>query len=98
MKPIEPVFSKWIIEGIPGYVFGSDKGLYRLPFAVWPNHYGLRKLKKQPGNRWRINNDWWSERQLKRKLKKNPNPEIIIISPKDCPFYTCKINSFSLTL
>lgn len=86
MNATETVFSKWIIDGIPGYVFGSDRELYRLPFASWPNHYGLRKLKKQPGKRWKINNDWWSERQLKRKLKKNPNPEVLIEPEPDCPF------------
>jgi len=86
MKQIEPIFSKWIIEGIPGYVFGSDKELYRLPFATWPNHYRLRRIKKQPGRRWKILNEWWSERQLKRKIRLNPEP-IILIEPKpDCPF------------
>ena len=86
MKPTETVFSKWIIEGIPGYVFGSDKELYRLQFATYPNHYGLRKLKKQTGKRWRINNDWWSERQLKRKLKKNSYPKVLIEPELDCQF------------
>jgi len=83
---MRPVSSRWIIEGISGYVFGSDKELYRLPFSSFPNNYGLRKLKKQPGNRWRINNNWWSERQLRRKLKKNPSPEIIINPQKYYPF------------
>lgn len=80
------IFSKWIIDGLPGFVFGSDKELYRLPFQSWPNHYGLRRIKKQSGNRWKLDSDWWSQRQLKRKLRINPNPEILIEPKPDCPF------------
>lgn len=85
---MEAVFSKWIIEGIPDYVFGSDKELYRLPFATYPNHYGLRKIKKQPGNRWRIGNEWWSERQMKKikKIKLNPKPQVLIEPEPEYPF------------
>lgn len=86
MNATEPVFSKWIILGIPDYVFGSDKELYRLPFASWTNHYGLRRIKKQPGNRWRIGDEWWSERQLKRKIRKNPQPQVLIEPAPEHPF------------
>ena len=79
------VFSKWLITGIPGYCFGSDKELYRLPFKSGPNYYGLRKLKMQHPNRWKINGKWWSKRQLQDKLYLNRNPEKII-DCKNMPF------------
>jgi hypothetical protein len=85
---MKPVFSKWIIEGLPGFVFGSDKELYRLPFQSWPNHYGLRKLKKQKGNRWKFDGNWLSQRQLKNsgRIKINHTPKILIPNESDCPF------------
>lgn len=74
------IFSKWIMKGFDDYVFGSDKELYRLPFKSGRNHFGLRKLKKQNPNRWKINGKWWSEKQLISKIELNPNPEILIKS------------------
>ena len=79
------IFSKWLIQGIEGYCFGSDKELYRLPFKSGRNYFGLRKLKKQPMNRWKIDGKWWSERQLKTKIYLNPDPELLIAN-KDYPF------------
>lgn len=86
MQADKPVFSKWIIEGMKDYVFGSDGELYRLPFTTWPNHYGLRRIKIQKGNRWRIGDQWWSQRQLRHKVKINPNPQILIQAKPDLPF------------
>ena len=88
MQSTDAIFSKWIIEGSPDYVIGSDKQLYRLPFATWPNHYELRRIKKQSGNRWKINGVWISQRQLKKakRVKLNPNPEVLIQAILDCPF------------
>ena len=85
MKQNKPIFSKWIITGFDGYCFGSDKELYRLPFKSGRNHFGLRKLKKQNPNRWKINGDWWSQRQLENKICLNPDPEILV-SCNDMPF------------
>lgn len=79
------IFSKWLIHGIEGFCFGSDKNLYRLPFKSGRNHFGLRCLKKQPKDRWKINGVWWSERQLQSKIYLNPNPELLIEN-KDYPF------------
>lgn len=79
------IFSKWLINGFSYYCFGSDKELYRLPFKSGRNYFGLRKLKKQPKNRWKINGKWWSEKQLKSKIYLNPNPEILV-SLNDMPF------------
>jgi hypothetical protein len=88
MNPAEPVFSKWIILGFPDYVFGSDRELYRLPFCSYPNNYELRRIKKQPGNRWRIGDQWWSEIQLKKtkRIKVNSNPQVLIEPQRHCPF------------
>jgi hypothetical protein len=72
------IFSKWLIKGLDGFFFGSDKELYRLPFKSGRNHFGLRKLKKQDKNRWKVNSVWWSEKQLKDKIYLNPNPKMII--------------------
>jgi hypothetical protein len=79
------ITSKWLIRGLEGYCFGSDKELYRLPFKSGRNHFGLRKLKKQYPYRWRINNQWWSQNQLADKIYLNPNPEILV-GDKDSPF------------
>lgn len=79
------IFSKWIINGIDGYVFGSDKELYRLPFKSGRNHFGLRKLKMQYPNRWKINGEWCSKRQLWSRIALNPKPEILI-TKSETPF------------
>lgn len=68
------MYSKWIIEGLPGYVFGTNKKLYRLPFKSGFNYYNLREIKKQKPNRYRLDGQWWSERQLKPKIRLDPNP------------------------
>lgn len=80
------IVSKWIIEGVPDFVVGSDREIYRLPFQSGRNHFGLRHIKKQKGNRWKLDSIWWSERQLRPKLKLNPEPEILIEFESDCPF------------
>ena len=85
MKQNKPIFSKWLIRGIDGFVFGSDKELYRLPFKSGRNHFGLRKLKKQVPNRWKIKSKWWSKTQLEDKLYLNPNPEILVTG-EEMPF------------
>ena len=84
-KEKSAIFSKWLIKGIDGFCFGSDKELYRLPFKSGRNHFGLRKLKKQPKDRWKIGGVWWSERQLKAKIYLNPSPELLIEN-KEHPF------------
>lgn len=78
MEANKAIYSKWIIDGLPDYVFGSDCQLYRFPFKSGRNHFGLRKIKKQAGNRWKVRNSWWPERQLKSKIRINENPEILI--------------------
>lgn len=79
------IFSKWLINGFPDYCFGSDKELYRMPFKSGRNYFGLRRLKKQNPNRWKIASKWWSQNQLESKIYLNPNPEIIVKN-QDMPF------------
>lgn len=76
--------SKWIIKGIEGFVFGEDKNLYRLPYVKGKRSYELRQIKKQYGNRYKLNGEWWSERQLYSKIELDPNPIELIKS--DMPF------------
>lgn len=68
------MFSKWRIKNIDGYVFGENKKLYKLPFKSNNKYYSLREIKKQPPNRYRINNEWWSEKQLRNKIYIDNNP------------------------
>jgi hypothetical protein len=79
------MFSKWKIDGIEGCVFGEDKNLYRLPFESNGKHYDLRKVKKQHPNRYWINSQWYSERQLKPKLYLDPSP-IELFKINEFPF------------
>lgn len=79
------IISKWFIRGFPEYCFGSDKELYRLPHKSGRNHYGLRKVKKQPHNRWLIHGKFWSENQLADKIYLNPEPQILVYL-NDTPF------------
>jgi len=85
MKQTEPIFSKWLIHGFPDYCIGSDKELYRLPFKSGRNYFGLRRLKMQNPNRYKISGKWWSKSQLKNRVYLNPNPEILI-ETNDMPF------------
>lgn len=81
------IYSKWLIKGLEGFCFGSDKVFYKLPFKNGKNHYGIKAIKKQHPNRYRINQKkWLSEKQLKDRIYLNPNPELIINSLNDCPF------------
>jgi hypothetical protein len=79
------MFSKWKIQGIEGYVFGEDKKLYKLPFESNGKYYDLREVKKQHPNRYWINGEWYSERQLKPKLILDDNP-IELFKIKEFPF------------
>ena len=79
------IFSKWLIKGFPGYCFGSDKKLYKLPYESNHRYMGLREIKKQIPNRYKLNGKWWSKRQLKEKIYRNPNPEIIV-KGEEMPF------------
>ena len=82
---MEEITDKWLIRGLDGYFFGSDKNLYRKPYQSGLNHYGLRMLKKHIHNRYYIKGSLVSEKQLKNKLYLNPSPQVWI-SSKDLPF------------
>jgi len=77
--------SKWKIKGLDGFVFGEDKNLYRLPFESKGKTYGLRKIKKQYPNRYKVGNEWISERQMKNRIYLDEEP-IILFNTSDTPF------------
>ncbi len=77
--------SKWKIKGIDGYVFGEDGKLYKLPYLNKDKAYGIREIKKQYPNRYRINNTWYSEKQLRDKLILDENP-ILLFNDENLPF------------
>ena len=78
--------SKWRIKGVDNYVFGEDKKLYRLPYSKQLKSYGLREIKKQYPNRYRINNSWLSERQILNRLYLDPKPIELIEEINNLPF------------
>lgn len=78
--------SKWRIKGVDNYVFGEDKKLYRLPYSKQLKSYGLREIKKQYPNRYRINNSWLSERQIINRLYLDPEPIELIEEINNLPF------------
>ena len=83
-----PVYSKWIIDlkGLEGYVIGNDKNIYRLPFTSGLRTFGLRLIKQdKSNNRWRLNNRWWSENQLRQHLRIDQSMKELI-KEDDLPF------------
>lgn len=81
------IYSKWLIKGLDGFCYGSDKVFYKLPFKSGKNYYGIKAIKKQYPNRYRINQkEWISEKQLKSRIYLNPKPELLIESKNDFPF------------
>lgn len=79
------MFSKWKISGIEGFVIGEDNNLYKLPFESNGKFYDLKQVKKQHPNRYWINGQWYSQRQLRPKLYIDPNP-IELFKTKEMPF------------
>lgn len=79
------MFSKWRIKGFDNYVFGDDNKLYRLPYTKDKRSYSIREIKKQYPSRYRINNEWYSERQFKPLIYLDPEP-IELFKIKDFPF------------
>jgi hypothetical protein len=80
--------SKWLIKGLEGkYVVGEDKEIYRLPFSSNHKFYEVRQVKKQYGNRYWLDKNWYSIKLLKRLTYRDPSPIIIFEeSTCDCPF------------
>jgi len=77
--------SKWRIKGIDNYVFGEDKKLYRLPYNKDKRGYSIREIKLQNKNRYRINNQWYSHKQLLPKLYLDESP-IVLFYTNEMPF------------
>ena len=79
------ISSKWLIHGFDEYFIGDDKKLYRFPFKSGKNHYGVREIKLQYPNRFKLKGIWYSKDYLRKRVYKNPQPEIMI-NCKDLPF------------
>ena len=79
------MYSKWKIKGIDTHVFGEDGNLYRLPYTKNNRSYGLRLIKMQYPNRWVINGETLSQRQIKHRLYKDLSP-VKLFENEDSPF------------
>ena len=73
------------IEGLEGYRFTADGDLYKMPFTRNKRSYDFRLIKIQNPNRWKIEGEWYSKRQLRPKLIEDDNP-IEIYKVKEMPF------------
>lgn len=96
----ETITAKWSIEhsNFYGYVIGSDKCLYKLPYTKKQRDYGLRKLKivEKTGTKgyFLFQGDdryFWSLKQIKRLQETGRiipiKYELILINnPKDMPW------------
>lgn len=80
------IFSQWLIEGFPQYRVGSDKKMYKLPYHSHNGFREVREIKIQPPRRYKLNNTWWSTKQLRAKLVLDKNPIILLPEISDCPF------------
>ena len=81
--------SKWRIKTIDTHVFGEDNNMYRLPYTRNKRNYQLRLIKIQKSNRWVINGETWSKKQIKHLLYKDNNPIELIKDHSFCPFQCC---------
>ena len=79
------MFSKWKVKGLEGFVFDENGKLYRLPYKRDKRSYEIREVKKQYPNRYKINGEWWSQRQLKPLLYLDENP-VELFKEKNLPF------------
>jgi hypothetical protein len=67
----KPLYAKYYIEHIRQYYFCENGELWREPYVDANNGCReWRKITKQNGNRWRINGEYYSIRQLTPKIKR----------------------------
>ena len=80
--------SKWRfnIDKLSAYVIGEDKRIYRLPFITNNRSYSFREIKKQSGNRYWLNAEYWSINQLKAHIIEDSNPIEIYPNLTETPF------------
>lgn len=80
--------SKWkfTIESLKDYVVGEDKKIYRKPYSENKRYYTWREVKIQNPKRYRMNDEWWSVRQLRKKLVLDPNPIVIFAVVPETPW------------
>lgn len=80
--------SKWKfkIESLKDYVVGEDKKIYRKPYSENNRYYTWREMKIQDPKRYRLNDEWWSVRQLKKKVILDLNLILIIREEPETPW------------
>lgn len=68
--------SKWVftIEKLNSYCIGEDENIYRKPLLKGKRAFSARQISKQKPNRYRLNNEWWSEKQLRKLVKLDLSP------------------------
>lgn len=77
--------TRWIIDirGLEDYRFNKEGELYKMPFSGNKRNYGVRLIKMQYPNRWRMYNtysqkkEWYSKAQLSNKLIEDETPIIL---------------------
>ena len=80
--------SKWVFKNdkLKDYVIGSDKRIYKKPFSSHKRFFGYREVKVQYPERYRLNGEWWSKKQLKQHISLDPNPVEIIREHPETPW------------
>jgi len=80
--------SKWRfnIDKLSSYIIGEDKRIYRLPYITNNRSYSIREIKKQSGNRYWLNGEYWSINQLKAHIIEDSNPIEIYPNLSETPF------------
>ena len=77
---------KFALPALYDYVIGEDKHIYKLPFTSNNKQYSARKIKKQHGNRYWLNGQYWSESQLKPHIVQIETTEYIYPPLEETPF------------
>jgi hypothetical protein len=78
--------SKWMIQGLDNYRVGEDGNIYKLPFSSNFKYYETRLVKEQYPSRFRLNDEWYTKKRLRKLLVKDTNPIVLIDINDNLPF------------
>lgn len=78
--------SKWIIQGLDNYRVGEDGNIYKLPFLSNLKYYETRLVKEQYPSRFRLNNEWYTKKRLRKLLVNDTSPIVLIEEKNNLPF------------
>ncbi len=79
------MFTKWRIKNLEQYVVAENGEIFRRPTTINQRSYAWRLIKQQHPERWRLNKEWWSKKQLRPLLYLDPEPEKIFLT-KETPW------------